>query len=104
MEKKPPVLAEEKLLPKAAPEPSRAPESAAPKGKSTAPKPETESKEIRGPTEAPRLKEHEVSCQGVSSSEHPWGPHPIQGWRAQERAVMPSRAETVPWKMAFWRR
>ncbi|XP_069625735.1 protein bassoon isoform X4 [Haliaeetus albicilla] len=58
-EKKPPVPTEEKLLPKAAPEPSRAPESAAPKGKSVTPKPEVESKESRAPSEAPRAKEQE---------------------------------------------
>ncbi|NXE28729.1 BSN protein, partial [Ardeotis kori] len=59
VEKKPPVPAEEKPLPKAAPEPSRAPESAAPKGKSVTPKPEVESKESRAPAEAPRAKEQE---------------------------------------------
>ncbi|XP_052632467.1 protein bassoon isoform X3 [Harpia harpyja] len=58
-EKKPPVPTEEKLLPKAAPEPSRAPESAVPKGKSVTPKPEVESKESRAPSEAPRAKEQE---------------------------------------------
>ncbi|XP_029899553.1 protein bassoon isoform X3 [Aquila chrysaetos chrysaetos] len=58
-EKKPPVPTEEKLLPKAAPEPSRAPESTAPKGKSVTPKPEVESKESRAPSEAPRAKEQE---------------------------------------------
>ncbi|XP_055662561.1 protein bassoon isoform X2 [Falco peregrinus] len=59
VEKKPPVPAEEKLLPKAAPEPSRAPESAAPKAKSATPKPEAEIKESRAPPEAPRAKEQE---------------------------------------------
>ncbi|KFQ90784.1 Protein bassoon, partial [Nipponia nippon] len=58
-EKKPLVPAEEKPLPKAAPEPSRAPESAALKGKSVTPKPEVESKESRAPPEAPRVKEQE---------------------------------------------
>ncbi|NXE12878.1 BSN protein, partial [Lophotis ruficrista] len=58
-EKKPLVPAEEKPLPKAAPEPSRAPESAAPKAKSVTPKPEVESKESRAPAEAPRAKEQE---------------------------------------------
>ncbi|KAM6300761.1 protein bassoon [Aegotheles albertisi] len=58
-EKKPPVLTEEKPLPKGAPEPSRAPESAAPKGKSVTPKPEAESKESRAPPEVPRAKEPE---------------------------------------------
>ncbi|NWU94089.1 BSN protein, partial [Upupa epops] len=58
-EKKPVVPAEEKPLPKAVPEPSRAPESAVPKGKSMPPKPETESKEIRVPSEMPRGKEQE---------------------------------------------
>ncbi|NXN24026.1 BSN protein, partial [Nycticryphes semicollaris] len=59
MEKKPPAPAEEKSLPKAAPEPSRAPESITPKGKSVSPKPEVESKESRAPSEAPRVKEQE---------------------------------------------
>ncbi|NXC73914.1 BSN protein, partial [Anhinga anhinga] len=58
-EKKPPVPAEEKPLPKAAPEPSRAPESTVLKGKSMTPKPEVESKESRAPAEAPRAKEQE---------------------------------------------
>lgn len=75
-EKKPPVLAEEKPLPKAAPEPSKAPEGVAPKGKSMTPKPEVESKESKAPPEAPRVKEQEVSSQGASSSRHPWAPNP----------------------------
>ncbi|XP_075288989.1 protein bassoon isoform X1 [Opisthocomus hoazin] len=58
-EKKPPAPAEEKPLPKAAPELSRAPESAAPKGKSVTPKPVVEGKESRAPPEAPRVKEQE---------------------------------------------
>ncbi|KAM9226924.1 protein bassoon [Leptosomus discolor] len=58
-EKKPSAPAEEKPLPKSAPEPSRAPESATPKGKSVTPKPETESKESWAPPEAPRAKEQE---------------------------------------------
>ncbi|NXL61492.1 BSN protein, partial [Chordeiles acutipennis] len=58
-EKKPPVPAEEKPLPKAAPEPSRAPENTTPKGKSVTPKPEVESKESRAPTAVPRAKEQE---------------------------------------------
>ncbi|KAM6413717.1 protein bassoon [Rhynochetos jubatus] len=58
-EKKPPVPVEEKPLPKTAPEPSKAPESAVPKGKSVTPKPEAESKESRAPPEAPRAKEQE---------------------------------------------
>ncbi|NXQ81541.1 BSN protein, partial [Nyctibius grandis] len=58
-EKQPPVPAEEKPLPKAAPEPARAPESAVPKGKSVTPKPGAESKESRAPAEVPRAKEHE---------------------------------------------
>lgn len=98
-EKKPPAPAEEKPLPKAAPEPYRAPESAAPKGKIVTPKLEAESKESRALPEAPRVKEQEVSSRGASSSEHPWGPHPwgphpwgphpwgphsTQGWRGAE--------------------
>ncbi|XP_069721688.1 protein bassoon isoform X3 [Phaenicophaeus curvirostris] len=59
VEKQPPAPAEAKPLPKAAPEPSRAPESIAPKGKSATPKPEVESKESRAPPEAPRAKEQE---------------------------------------------
>ncbi|KAM6060623.1 LOW QUALITY PROTEIN: protein bassoon [Theristicus caerulescens] len=58
-EKKPPVPVEEKPLPKATPEPSRAPESAVLKGKSVTPKPEVESKESRAPPEAPQVKEQE---------------------------------------------
>ncbi|KFP10010.1 Protein bassoon, partial [Egretta garzetta] len=58
-EKKPPLPAEEKLLPKAAPEPCRAPESTMPKGKSATPKPEVESKQSRVPPEALRAKEQE---------------------------------------------
>ncbi|NXF29851.1 BSN protein, partial [Nyctibius bracteatus] len=58
-EKQPPVPAEEKPLPKAAPEPLRAPESTAPKGKSVTPKPEVEGKESRAPPEVPRAKEQE---------------------------------------------
>ncbi|NXX18067.1 BSN protein, partial [Podargus strigoides] len=58
-EKKRLAPAEEKPLPKAAPEPSRAPESATPKGKSVTPKPEVESKESRALPEAPRVKEQE---------------------------------------------
>ncbi|XP_065498696.1 protein bassoon [Caloenas nicobarica] len=61
-EKKPPVPSEEKPLPKAAPEPSRAPKSTATlKGKSETPKAEGESKESRAPPEAPRAKEEEGS-------------------------------------------
>lgn len=60
-EKKPLVPAEEKPLPKAALEPSRAPESIAPRGKSITPKPEPESKESQALPEAPRAKEQEVS-------------------------------------------
>ncbi|NWH65743.1 BSN protein, partial [Geococcyx californianus] len=59
LEKKPPAPAEEKPLPKSAPEPPRAPESTTPKGKSATPKPEVESKESRAPPEAPRAKEQE---------------------------------------------
>ncbi|XP_065701557.1 protein bassoon isoform X2 [Patagioenas fasciata] len=59
-EKKPLAPSEEKPLPKAAPEPSRAPESTTtPKGKSETPKVEGESKESRAPPEAPRAKEQE---------------------------------------------
>ncbi|XP_064523994.1 protein bassoon isoform X2 [Pseudopipra pipra] len=58
-EKKPPAPAEEKPPPKAAPEPSRSPEIAIPKGKSVTPKPEVESKESRALPEAPRAKEQE---------------------------------------------
>ncbi|XP_053933060.1 protein bassoon isoform X3 [Cuculus canorus] len=58
-EKKPPAPVEEKPLPKVAPEPSRAPESTTPKGKSATPKPEVESKESRALSEAPRAKEQE---------------------------------------------
>ncbi|NXU55434.1 BSN protein, partial [Turnix velox] len=59
VEKKTPALAEEKTLPKSTPEPSRAPEGTAPKGKSVTPKSEVESKESRAPPEASRVKEQE---------------------------------------------
>ncbi|XP_064374683.1 protein bassoon isoform X2 [Dromaius novaehollandiae] len=62
-EKKPPAPAEDKPLPKLPTEPSKVPESATPKGKSMAAKPEVESKESRAPTEAQRVKEQEEASK-----------------------------------------